>query len=1340
MSGSLKFGSENGVGQYNGIDIDANPHMNIIFDNNRNIIHCNPTTMHYFSVSTASEMNAKFYGLADKKHLYGQDLLGIILKRFDEAEIRSRSEFELNLPMNDKSTPIHIVIEHIHYREDFIFIVTGYNLTALRKAETKLTEQDTYLKALNAVGEVLLSAEYDKFQSSMDKSAEIIGLAFGASRVSVCKMSFEEGYIGCYNLCRWKSESEPDDAESAECCIHLPEIWKRNLKEGGMIRKLLSEAEGADAEFLRDNGIKSVTVAPICIKNTVWGCIRLFHTKTEWVVDDSGESIVLSITKLLASGIMKHESTEQLKNALNTNKVILDSNPFNSVMFDEKMNILDYNLGAKNFFHLNNLGDINKDFSNALSVMVPEYQPGGRKSVPFSERLKTAFEIGCEEFETRFILSDKSVYFNVIMRKIIYKGRDAVVTYMFDLTAQKTVQFALEYNDNLLESLGGVADLLINADAKDLEATMHGALEFIGRAAAVDRVYIWKNHVGENGRIYTSQIFEWSPDADPQQGNEFAVNISYDDAVPSWQSNLYLGKCLNTIVKNASPEERAQLEPQGIVSILLAPIFLNGKFWGFIGFDDCHRERVFSIVEENILRICGFMAMVISDTIQNEVATHLLAEREAALISAQVKTNFLANMSHEIRTPMNAILGMTELIIHENTSETVAAHAADIYSACRGLLALINDILDISKIEAGKLKIVPVRYHVSSMLMDVITIIKTRADKKSLDFVVNIDSNIPCELIGDELRIKQVLINLLNNAVKFTHNGQVTLSVTCETENDVCRLAFSVKDTGIGIKLEDMDKVFILFQQIDTRKNRNIEGTGLGLPISRQLAEMMGGSIEMESEYGTGSTFTAVISQTVANSQPVAALKNPGRNSVLVYENRPAYLTSAIYALDSLGCNYRTCANQAEMYNHLDNFECDYIFVSSLHVNKIQDVASQKQPNAIIIILNGDGNMYYKGSMISAAMPIHCLQIANILNDEYDGSSGKIGNAQSANIIAPEAKVLVVDDNAVNLKVAVGLLGIFKIQADTASGGLRAVEMVGEKDYDLVFMDHMMPGMDGIDTTVAIRNLGKKYETLPIIALTANAIGGVREMFKAEGMNDFLAKPVEMSKLNSILKKWLPKDKQKTRSKDAATKKARFEIHGLDTDKGILNSGGIREEYDEILAIYAADCKKRLTELAKYHGENDTRALTICVHALKSASANVGADELSGMAASLEAAGNTGDFGYIDANLRRFTDSLSLLVSNIGEHLESIRKEPTIPGKAADSGILKDALNEIERGMSDMDIDVIEGELEKLSAYQWDDGVAEMILTIKDCIEIFDYSGAEEAAGQLKAKVNEMSN
>ena len=1318
------------------ITLEANPHINFIFDEHRKLAYCGSDALRVFGVSTFEEMLAIVAGLNDLSQPDGTNSMEKLRQEFDNAETETNSQFEFVLPINGITVTANITISRILYDDSYFFIVAGYDLKSLRDTEEKILKQDRYINAINVVGAMLLSTEYATFDESMLRIIEVVGEVFGrASQVTVCKLYTDAENNNCHPLYRWRLDTGIGEKEPPNSVIRIPEEWEKAILNGEMVGKRISDASEADAEFMNSLDIKSLMLAPIITGDTVWGFIVLIARDFEREHVDSNNNALFSIANMIASAIMSNEATGALIDSLAANRVIMDSNPFVSVMFDENGTVIDSNNTARKIFHLEDSDDINRDFLAMTGSIFPSYQPDGRRSLTLSERLEITLRDGFCEFETIILLGGNVMHAHVIMKHITYRDKPAVVTYLFDLTAQKKIQRDLAYHDKLLEALGNVANLLLVADAAEFDETLHRSFEFIGRAADVDRVYIWKNHPEENGRMYTSQIYEWSPDAEPQQGGEFAVNVDFDEAVPSWKTTLKLGYSLNGTYSEMSPEEQAYLLPQGVVSLILVPIFLQDTFWGFIGFDDCRNERTFSVMEENVLRICGFMIMVLNDTIKNEMAVRLLAAREAALASVQTKSNFLANMSHEIRTPMNAILGMTELILHESASDAVLGYASDIKSACRGLIAIINDILDISKIESGKMNIVPVHYQMSSLLLDVISIIKIRADKKKLAFVVDISPDLPRELIGDEVRIKQILINLLSNAVKFTHDGTITLSVSGKMENGVYTLTYAVSDTGIGIKEEHIENIFVLFEQVDTRKNRNIEGTGLGLSISRQLAEMMGGSISVYSKHGTGSTFTLTIGQEVADEKALVALNDPSKATVLVYENRKAYLDSVESALLALGCNYKICASQQIAVEMLDDFPCNYVCVSSLYVNKLRPTIEEKQPDAVIIVLNGDGNPYLKEGLISIAMPIHSLQLANIFNGEYSNYENRYGSTRGESILAPDAEVLVIDDNPVNLKVAKGLLNVYQIQADTAIGGLPAIKMIQEKDYDLVFMDHMMPEMDGVDTTIAMRALGGKYTSLPIVALTADVGSGVKEMFKAEGLNDFLAKPIEMSKLSEILKKWLPPEKLQQSETFSPALNFKLLIPGVDTQKGLISTGGTLENYNEILSVYVTDCESRMEQIARYHEADNTRSMVTCVHAIKSASASIGALDIAHMAGELELAGLNGDSMYVDANLKLFTDTLAVLLFNIREYLDDDKKNDVAKTEKAAPEFLKNALVEINANMESMDVDAIEKSLAEICKYSWDEKTTTSIAKIKICLETFDYNRMEGAVEELMANI-----
>jgi len=418
------------------------------------------------------------------------------------------------------------------------------------------------------------------------------------------------------------------------------------------------------------------------------------------------------------------------------------------------------------------------------------------------------------------------------------------------------------HRDLLLNTVNKAAGILLQAEVDEFENSLLQCMGMLGEAVKADRVYIWRNHIGENGKLHCTQLFEWSEGADPQQDTEYTINIAYDEVVPGWEEKLSNSECINDIVREMTSQTKEFLSSQGVLSILIVPVFLRDRFWGFVGFDDCHKERLFSESEESILRSGSLL--IGHAMLRNDLTLGIRAaasELESAFAEAQAasraKSDFLSNMSHEMRTPMNAIIGMTQIGKSAQNIEKKDYAFEKIEGASNHLLGVINDVLDMSKIEAGKFELFNIDFDFEKMLQKAINVSGFRIEEKNLHFGLYLDSEIPKILYGDEQRITQVVTNLLTNAVKFTpEEGSIWLKAhfVCE-EDKVCTIRVEVKDTGIGIASEQHQRLFKSFVQAESSTSRKYGGSGLGLAICRRIVELMEGNIWVESELGKGSSF-----------------------------------------------------------------------------------------------------------------------------------------------------------------------------------------------------------------------------------------------------------------------------------------------------------------------------------------------------------------------------------------------------------------------------------------------------------------------------------------------------
>ena len=632
----------------------------------------------------------------------------------------------------------------------------------------------------------------------------------------------------------------------------------------------------------------------------------------------------------------------------------------------------------------------------------------------------------------------------------------------------------------------------------------------------------------------------------------------------------------------------------------------------------------------------GNVYTLVDETEHFRYMEDLKEQREIAESASKAKSRFLANMSHEIRTPINAVLGMDEMILRESGEKTIRGYAANIMSAGRTLLSLINDILDLSKVEEGKMEIIPVQYELSSLLNDLVNMIRDRAEKKGLEFKLEVDTHTPHMLIGDEIRVRQCVMNILTNAVKYTEKGSVSLKVGFDKAgDDKIKLKFTVEDTGIGMKQEDMDKLFSPYSRIEEDRNRNIEGTGLGMSITLQLLQLMGTKLDVKSEYGKGSVFSFAVEQVVSSMQEIGNFAE------------------------------KVSKFRSEDYSYTELFR------------------------------------------------------------------------------APNAKILVVDDTEMNLTVIMSLLKKTKIQIDTAMSGKEALLLASKNKYDIVFIDHMMTEMDGIETLHKMREEGLNTET-PAVALTANAVSGAREMYLEAGFTSYLSKPIDSAKLEMLIKEMLPEDKiekvtvveSEGMGDDAVPESIETadlpgwlkEIQELDVFSGIKYCGSV-DGYISVLTTYHETYPVKSSEIKDFYEKGDIENYTVKVHALKSSSRIIGAAEISALSAKLEEAGKMKNSDFI----KEYTDTLLSMYGALDEKLAPFdKKDESLP--LIDKKQLLEAYQTIYEIAGCMDfslMDIILTDLQKYSFEKEDEKILSDIKMKFNELEWDDISEIAKTAARL---------
>jgi len=852
-------------------------------------------------------------------------------------------------------------------------------------------------------------------------------------------------------------------------------------------------------------------------------------------------------------------------------KLMFDATPLSCVLWNESHTVIDCNEETLKIFALPD----KQTFLNDFMQFAPEFQPNGQLSSTEAFRyIQMAFEKGHLVLEwMNQDYNGKLVPTEITLVKIKFRTNFVVAGYIRDLREYKKMMAETDEANERIKFMLDSTPLMcvLRDDQGNIIDCNQAALRMLGIS---DKDDFCKN--------FDSFFPEFQPDESKSA-----------DGIEEIMKTLNEEGFINF--------ERTFQTPAGEIIPVASEIRR-------IPWNNTHYYLSFS----RDLREIKATEQKMQESLERE--RHLKLQKEAAQAADEAKSRFLANMSHEIRTPMNAILGMVELLYSEKLNSRQFQYVKDLKISAMALLGIINDILDISKIQTGKLNLVPVHYDFNMFIDNIASVVHFLIEDKNLTFKLFMQDEIPPYLYGDDIRLRQILLNLLGNAIKFTPEGDVCLLVDATDTN----IHFTVSDTGIGIKEEDLTKLFEVFEQVDIIKNRNIKGAGLGLAITKSLVEMMDGRITVESVYNQGSSF---------------------------------------------------------------------------HV-----------------------------------------EIPKVIGDE-----ALIYNADNAEIsmCAPDAKILVVDDNIVNLNVACGLLQLYQITAESATSGEQAIELIQQNQYDLVFMDHRMPGMDGIETTKLIRELGIN---VPVIALTASVIAGAKEILLESGMNDYLSKPIIKNELNHMLKKWLPREKHLSlKVETIAPDKTEDENHKEFWEKigqieelsllaGLNIVDGQRAVYERTLKLMTVEIEKCAKNLNEFLTENDMQNFCIEVHSIKGALANIGAGTLSSKARELEIASDQEDIAFCAANLSGFIERLNNLNHKLKEAFAEKRQNYSpfeIPPE------LPLIFEKLENAFDKMDFVVINNEIKKMDALNLSNELKEETEQIKDAVLVMDYEKAASIMQKL---------